>query len=208
MWLLLFFFSRSPVSHNHCPLMRKTTVSDTGLVDTTFPPEWSAETKSEIGGRVLERGWSRCVQVHSRVALRYTGKQTGTPRPDATHWPPAADQSVSQGSQARENGVQKHNGTLIRTTQPSLHWPFGFTENLRPGSSIWSRFTHRISRRRQTITLPPWSDVILIRYHFASQRLVTSCYASLTKHFPTFALRCFQRYCYCYVELTVCVTSR
>lgn len=25
------------------------------------------------------------------------------------------------GSQARENGVQKHNGTLIRTTQPSLH---------------------------------------------------------------------------------------
>ena len=37
------------------------------LVDTTFPGEWSAETKSEIGGSVCAGCWwllCRCVQVH------------------------------------------------------------------------------------------------------------------------------------------------
>ena len=107
--------------------MRKTTVSDTGLVDTTFPPEWSAETKSEIGGRVLEGG-AGGAGVYRYTAEWHSGTQASRPAllgqmPHTDHQPQINrfHRDPRTGSQARENGVQKHNGTLIRTTQSPLH---------------------------------------------------------------------------------------
>ena len=110
------------------------------LVDTTFPGEWSAETKSEIGGSVCAGCWwllCRCVQVHRhhsgaqvhRQADRHSN-QCQMPHTDHHHQQQTTSfpRTGSRGGGRGPEGDTQAGTLLMGTSQSQCHLGFSWVQ--------------------------------------------------------------------------------